>query len=498
MGKSLLKEISELSQPVTDFDIEDDGLREPVFSDEEETEAKEAADDHYVSVSKSKLRQQNEGLKLGSKYSGSVTSRSDLYQDDEQDSEEDDDSEEEEEQEEDVENDESEEEVDLDNVESDESGESELESEGSESESDTELDHQRSKLKQLITSERKHIVNRLSQSATNDSLKGYAIQQQHKFFDKLIDCRLKFQKSLQYSNQLPVDVDSLQSIEEKLSKKKLKAAKESCYDLLDSIFSLRNELLKSDGISASSIDVPRKRTFSEYHKCTSSFDKRIEPYRHQVLIKWSAKVQNSSGSTALNSGKFKAINQSFDQQIENNLSDMDRLIKRTKLNRRQITPLGYEHYKSMHNDENQDDDNENEENIDIPKEVKPESGEIDQIFDDDDFYRVLLNDLVDKKIQSQNPTTGLAMINLKSAQKVQKMNKNVDTKASKGRKLRYTVQEPIANLEVPRQGWKWDDHQIDEFFASLLGQKVNMNETEEVPEEEEELTVDQDTIKLFG
>lgn len=57
-----------------------------------------------------------------------------------------------------------------------------------------------------------------------------------------------------------------------------------------------------------------------------------------------------------------------------------------------------------------------------------------------------MNDLVDKKVQSSDPTTGIT-INLRSAQKVNKLKNNVDTKASKGRKLRYHIQEPIANFE---------------------------------------------------
>ncbi|KAH3673354.1 hypothetical protein OGATHE_002156, partial [Ogataea polymorpha] len=54
--------------------------------------------------------------------------------------------------------------------------------------------------------------------------------------------------------------------------------------------------------------------------------------------------------------------------------------------------------------------------------------EREYIFDDEDFYRVLLNDLVDRKISSSNPTSGLTIQLTKT-----KFKKNVDTKASKGR-----------------------------------------------------------------
>lgn len=514
MGKSLLQQISELKEQKVDYDIEDNDLKQ-VFSDDDQLSDEEVINDHYVDVPKSKLRQKTDNLNLGSKYTGSVTSRNELYNEDQ--SEEEDEEEDEDDEDDDEDDDEEEEDDDLpngkvekgeedDNLSSDsvDLDDVELQSESSDEDlldenSNLELDHQRSKLKQLINSERKHIVNRLSQSATNDSLKGYAIQQQHKFFDKLIDSRLKLQKSLINSNQLPVSHSCLKSINEKISKKSLDNIKQSCYDLVDSIFKLRNQLLISDSIAKKEVALPKKRSFDQYLSTTNKFDEYLEKYRHEILIKWSGKVQNSSGANALNNGKFKAINQSFDQQVDNNLHDMERLIKRTKLNRRQITPLGYRNEQEEEEQQQQQLEEVEESNLDIPVEKPKQSGEISEIFDDDDFYRVLLNDLVDKKIQSSNPTTGLTMVNLKSAQKVQKLNKNVDTKASKGRKLKYSIQEPIANLEVPRNGWKWDDNQIDEFFASLLGQRVNMNEQEEDNNEEnEEITVNQDSIKLFG
>lgn len=51
----------------------------------------------------------------------------------------------------------------------------------------------------------------------------------------------------------------------------------------------------------------------------------------------------------------------------------------------------------------------------------------------------------------------------------QKIKKKVDTKASKGRKLRYTVHEKLQNFMVPIPRATWHDEQIDEFFVSLLG-----------------------------
>ncbi|KAK6198499.1 protein BFR2 [Scheffersomyces amazonensis] len=518
--KTLAEQLAELTKPQTDFDIENSELKDDVFEDGSDNEVQSDSDDetlrqqHYVASSRSKLRKENETIALGGKYSGSVASRKNLYDDEdeeedgeEEEEEDDDDEEVDEEEEEEIE-----EEVDLSEVDSDSDASLEGNSDEESEQEDEELELKRNKIKELMAKERVHIVNRLSQSATTDALKGFAVSQQHKFFDKIIDSRLKIQKSLLNSNLLPPNHDILvsQDLATENTKEYVEQAKEQCFDLLDTIFALRKALYKKDGVSSDPINKkPNKRTFQEYSKLSNQYDSKLNSYRSNVLVKWSAKVQNSSGSSAINASKFKFINQSFEEQVKNNLSDMDRLIKRTKLNRRNIVPLGYDAYQlqKKENEEEQDEEEQDKngnDNPDIPQEndhnKDQSSMEIDEIFDDEDFYRVLLNDLVDKKIQSSNPAAGLTLT-IRSAQKAQKFKKNVDTKASKGRKLKYQVQEPISNFESSKGNWKWDDNQIDEFFASLLGQKVNMNEFDETEEnvaDEDEIVSGENSIKLFG
>lgn len=515
--KSLADQISSLYTPKTDYDIEDHDLGQAngdhIFdhndgsdiASEDEDDDEELRKEHYVETSKSKLRQNNTKVNLGEKYVGDVVSRNDLYNDDDASEQEGEEESDEEEEEAINGNDDDEEEV-SDVSESEEEGnqsDSE-EEEGSESEEEEEEEesssHKRQLLKQLMSKERSHIVNRLSQSATNDALKGYAIQLQNKTFEKIIDVRLKFQKSVTSSNLLPINSTTYEEVKSEASDKLLKQAKSELFELLDGLFSLRNELEDNE---ENKITSPKKRSFTKYSEVTKNADSELNSKRNVVLTKWSAKVSNSSGSNAMNANKFRTINQSFEQQVNNNLSDMDRLIKRTKLNRRNITPIGYnpeDHQKQEEAEgDNHDDDD------DIPEETmirkKAQGSENPFIFDDEDFYRVLLNDLVDKKVQSSDPTTGIT-INLRSAQKVNKLKNNVDTKASKGRKLRYHIQEPIANFESSTGSWKWNDDQIDEFFASLLGQKVNMNEIDEEDNNDEEndddIIPEDNGIQLFG
>lgn len=96
----------------------------------------------------------------------------------------------------------------------------------------------------------------------------------------------------------------------------------------------------------------------------------------------------------------------------------------------------------------------------------------DQIFDDGDYYQQLLKELIDGRMTDSNDPVVLAMryAQLKQLQK-KKSNKNVDTKASKGRKIRYEVQEKIQNFMAPEPRGTWHDDMTQELFASLFGKK---------------------------
>ncbi len=101
-----------------------------------------------------------------------------------------------------------------------------------------------------------------------------------------------------------------------------------------------------------------------------------------------------------------------------------------------------------------------------------------EIFDDTDLYQQLLRDVIDAE---KNGADDWLVV-----QKQKKAKKKVDTKASKGRKIRYDsfifpdrsysriyryeVHEKLQNFMVPVAiNGGWHDQQIDELFGSLLG-----------------------------
>ena len=178
---------------------------------------------------------------------GNVTSRSKLY-DDEDDKQPTEASSGEELDAESAEEEEDEESEDVADDDEDDQESDRSSSSDAENDEDENISHKRELLKQLMSKERSHIVNRLSQSATNDALKGYSIQQQNKTFEKIIDVRLKFQKSVTSSNMLPINTSTYSETKSEDSDELVTKAKKQLYSLLDHLFTLRNELDESTSV----------------------------------------------------------------------------------------------------------------------------------------------------------------------------------------------------------------------------------------------------------
>ncbi|CCF58288.1 hypothetical protein KAFR_0E01340 [Kazachstania africana CBS 2517] len=513
MAKSLGEQISELANKpaVEDYDIEDTDFKnnraessdDEGSGDEDNDELKKA---HYLKVEKSKLRKEVALDVTDAKYGGVKGSRGQLYNSEPA-------------------ADESDEDIDDDSdavsfrtdSEDEEMQEEESADESVEEGEDNDDDEQarRDRLSRLVQQETQLAMKKLSSTTQRDAMKGYAILNQTKLFDNIIDLRIKVQKALLASNSLPLTTDSWNLYMKDDNKKLLKENKKLLDKVLNQLIDFRTVFQAKDNINQDPNEdlQKKKRSFEDITTDTNSLDLKLKEYRIAVLNKWSNKISMASGKSQLSSNKFKSINQPANVQVENQLADSQRLHKRTRLNRRNVVPLNFSNdlkngkltkLQQPVSEENNDEDDD----ADIPKNYDPrkkdnmsiDTTENPYIFDDEDFYRTLLNELVEKKIANSNSTTN--SITITTASKNNKLKKNIDTKASKGRKLNYSIQESIANFETPiNGGYKWDDQQIDEFFAGLLGQKINFNEDESEVESEVDVegeAIKNDDIQIFG
>lgn len=162
------------------------------------------------------------------------------------------------------------------------------------------------------------------------------------------------------------------------------------------------------------------------------YEKAIQDTRESTLEKWWSKTQGVSTIQLNQKLNNKAVSNSITGQLNETLNNTERLVKRTRIPR-SCAP------------------------VQSAKEVEEDA----EIFDDTDFYQLLLKALVDQKITESSAGVGAAGVRWATAMREAKTKKKVDTKASKGRKLRYQVHEKLQNFMAPNPTISWQENQIE-------------------------------------
>lgn len=95
-----------------------------------------------------------------------------------------------------------------------------------------------------------------------------------------------------------------------------------------------------------------------------------------------------------------------------------------------------------------------------------------EIFDDDDFYHQLLREFIERK-SNVDPSDPIAMGRqwLEIQRLRSKIKRKVDTKASKGRRLRYDVHTKLVSFMAPQTKGTMPDSSRNELFSSLFGKR---------------------------
>ncbi|KAF4637656.1 hypothetical protein G7Y89_g419 [Cudoniella acicularis] len=356
---------------------------------------------------------------------------------------------------------------------SSEDDENEDDSEGDDEEDDNEK-ARRAELRKIMNEEQKTVVATISQAAKVDADKGNAVKEQRKVFDSLLSVRMVLQKALIATNSM---AGNEEKESDEVANQPYEAAEEAAIKLWNTLDGLRHELSKSKtGVKAGQkrkrgidISTPSSKIWD---KMQSSEVSMIDT-RQTTLEKWSAKVRGTTSTPLTRKLNPNAGAQSITSVLQDQLANSEHLVKRTKIPR-SCAPLQRD--LKMVEDPN--------------------------IYDDGNFYQMLLKELVDqRRVESLTaPITGLGNATTLqwTAVKEAKTKKNVDTKASKGRKMRYTVHEKLQNFMAPEDRGSWEPEAIGRFFGTLLGQKMTLGEDEmEGDDGEEEIPVEEECLKLF-
>ncbi|KAH9518795.1 hypothetical protein Btru_006297 [Bulinus truncatus] len=353
-------------------------------------------------------------------------------------------------------------------------------------------------------------VNIVPQTKSDDREKGKAVSFQLGVWDELIKSRIALQKMVAACNRLPQADTWLDFNQDNNFRTEANNVHSSVRKLMSALLELQASLLTTTqgssqtngGTSADSdeeitseseteengapkklkngmgsdeeemnLDVSsqaqqgkkqkRKLTLEEMEDTISKRHKDFQSFRNNTLSKWDEKTRLAH--VKIKAKNFAAFEMSVLKQIEQVLANRERLVRRLHQQRSFYRILGQHETSSNVNEGDKDTiedwDDEQDVELKLKQKSKQELPLNTEIIDDSDFYHVCLRDLIEmKQNEETDPVTAsrqwLEIQRLRNKQK-----RKVDTKASKGRKIRYNVKEKLKNFMTPYDRSVWSDEQ---------------------------------------
>ncbi|XP_044744841.1 protein AATF [Coccinella septempunctata] len=281
----------------------------------------------------------------------------------------------------------------------------------------------------------KHFTESSSKYEDN---KGQSVRNQLSIWESLLEIRIKSKKALSASNKMPVG-EKFKEIFNKSNEEnmiKLSQTKKSVMNLLEKMTNLQTLLLskypetmkllskkhekkenEDDEEISSEVDSEdepeiKRARIQDYGKGLSESHEVYRIYRNKIIEKWYDKTRIKH--TESNSHTIV-------DQIDHILMDKSKLLKKTQLKRSDFRIIG-------------ETEKEEEEQYNV------------NIYDDEDFYHQQLRELVEFKTSDitdplQLSARWVALQNVRS-----KMKRKIDTRATKGRKLRFGAHSKMVNL----------------------------------------------------
>ena len=277
--------------------------------------------------------------------------------------------------------------------------------------------------------------------------KAKSVKNQLIIFNNLLETRMKLQKLLSTINRLPQGEDY-----KNIKNSKSTLLSELLDDCTKGIKKIGKLLLEVDYFikndSKNEFNSNEKRKIFDFND--SNLSKKscnLFNDNRSIIDSWHERTKFVNANIKLK--KFDSFELCPTKLIEQVLTDKERLIKRTRIRRSDFKIIGQA-----------DDNNDYEYN--------------EEIFNDDDFYHQLLKQIMENKIDDVD-------VDLRKYNEIQRMRnklnkKQVDTRASKGRKIRYDVHEKLVNFMAPIDYSTYNNQALDELFKSLFGNFKTLNQ----------------------
>lgn len=209
--------------------------------------------------------------------------------------------------------------------------------------------------------------------------------------------------------------------------------------------------------------IQKKRKLEDYEDDLATYHKAFKNFRDATIQKWNEKTRIATAANIKNTPTNTIL-----QQISYILSDRNKLIRRTQLKRSDYDIIGYKKNYAV-------DKHEDNEITPVMRDRKDNDEYIPEIFDDSDFYHQLLRELIECKSADISDPIQLSRQWIALQQMRSKMKRKVDTRATKGRKIKYVVHNKLVSYMAPEKSLKWNEESTNELYSSLFGKMFEHN-----------------------
>jgi len=330
--------------------------------------------------------------------------------------------------------------------------------------------------------------------------KAIAIRNQLNLWDSLLQCRIKLQKTLTAANKLPPYniLEHFFTQGGSKFKAEIQRTKHVVAALLGNLLAFQTKLLKSypetrnlekhtnecstheldeiysdsgeeEANESSDNEVQehdtKHQSLEHYAELISHHHKKYSEYRNAVIQKWNDKTRVLVGKVS--SRNFSTFEQSTLKQIEQILSSRQRLIQRSQLKRSSYNILGQELLPQEQKNTEGSVTFTNADNLKTDEEGFKEYST--EIYDDTDYYHQLLRELIERKSSDVTDPVQLGRQWLELQKLRSKMKRKIDTRATKGRKIRYIAHSKLVNYMAPVSHSLFSEEGKTELFNSLFG-----------------------------
>lgn len=270
-------------------------------------------------------------------------------------------------------------------------------------------------------------------SEANEEMKqALAVKKQKAFGDQCMNIRIRLQQPLSIINRFPQG-DAFSSAAASPSvAARLTDTQKQIRTILDDLIDLQMAIRQPRE------EKPVLNTTADIWSFLEKDFMELDKERKTVVELWNNKLQVASGSGPAKT--FKVLNQSVNSQIDQALMDEEKLIQRTQ----------------------------------IPRSGKRKGEDVkewnEELYDDTDFYQQLLREVMQGGHEDFSSEIDSDLLKMADVARRKSAKHKVDRRASKGRKVRYTVHGKLAHFMTPIPRPNQDRAEtFNELFATLFG-----------------------------